>query len=533
MQSRFRVIVQKSDYNSDLEAIHIPSLQYSLDMNSHPEERELYRKMGEQYYLENKVEQILAIKLLKNESFEDLASIALMTQGLSELNAPTIKYDVYFVAQLKDIKPKNIDGTSIVIVGQGCERQAVIIINNKFYIKNPSHRWCNSNDEIWTYDIVLDREEFDALKDIEYSGTKKVKMDIKYIAYLSAIKREIIETLGWVYLGPNSHILDISVDDCTHRPCKFFTTTLPHFTRLLAIANFGLDTVVNLGLLDAMPNPLFPPQAVRNFNATTGNFTETYVPNPGLRPFNISQMCIGVAMSLLFVFAGPRQRSVKGLGQQIDDFLINLYRRVFPHHKNIIITENNSADETLTGTKDNTSCWSRMFTSTCSNLKLRIAKGIFILLILDQIGLMIMMSYLRLNAISEEINRSENQMFSPTVIKNVILAQWILNQANDPTLIMAECNMLENVLVNHLNPPNLLANLNQQAAVEIKAKQPSRRKAHLSEVGMFKFNSEQSRQPNAAPAVVIDTEMMRSREVRPDLQQPLLLPQQTPRNVAM
>lgn len=435
MKTRFKAIIQRSDDDDQLEAVYVPSLDFHCDFTKFPDELKLCKTLGQQYYLENKIAEIVKIKKALQEKIEDSSTMALMTQGFSELSGASNSYDMYFVKNLKDIKPSNIDGVAIFIVGEDANRSAYLISNNEFY--------CVKKKK-WNHCFILSLEQLKALEHTEFDPNHPTPVTIYNCFVISVLKKTIVKEAGWIYLGPNSYPLDIFISDTERRPCHFFTTIFPPFTRFTMVAGFTMSTLLNLGIVDSMPNPLFPPIEVVSTNSTTGNSTITMEQNPYLRPFNIAQTGLGYVMMLAFVYIGQRTRTLSGLGLQIDDFFINLYRKFFGP----------KVDKNKKETKGGL---------TWLDIKIKLTTGGLFVLVLNQAFLMGLWNYLRLTMISDTVSQAKNPMFSPEFIKDVAIGEWALQQATEPALIFSECVFMIYLVKYLFKPTNLLKQLQEQA----------------------------------------------------------------------
>jgi len=438
MKTKFKAFIIRNDFDSKLEAIFLPSLQTKIDFSSAPDELFLFQQMGQQNYLEYKIRTVIEDRKKRRESIEDASTMALMTQGLSSLGNPGESYDIYFVKRLKDINTNNIDGVAIIIVGENDTRMAYIVINNEFH-KIRKEKWCHH--------LVLDLETQHAFNKIKFNSLLPVELTLENCQLLNAIKKEVCKAVNWIYIGPNSYPLDIFIYDNVRRPCQFFGTVLPPFTRLCNVVNMGIGTLLSLGFLDTMENPFFPNREESIFNTTTGNSTTIIVRDPNARVFNFTQLGCDLAMGLLFVFLGPRQRSIKGLGLKIDDFFINLYNKISDKcsHSSSEIINRKSKKKPI----------------TCLDVKIKLLKSFFMLLVFNQLFTMIMMSYLRINALADIISENPDPLFPRKVVENLSLAQWILSQMGDPLMVLGEAAMISFIVEYYLRPYNTLVALNE------------------------------------------------------------------------
>ena len=455
MKTRFRTLIKISDDNKP-EAFYIPALKYHQILEEKPTkptlfkrlnaagdeekstELELFKRLGPTHYLEDTIPLIIQAKKDLGEKVVDPSTTALMTQGLSELNGPTHSYDLYFVNDIKQIKPSNTDGIAIVIAGEYSRRTAFLISNNRFHI---------ANNQRWSYYFSLNPEQLAILEKIPFSTTEPTKITSENILALDALKKEITGVANWIYLGKKSHQLDIYLVDREHRRCNFFAKVMPTFTRVSMLIRFGVSTLLNLGLADSMENPLFPDEKHTIINMTTGNSTDIFTPNPYLRPFNFTQTILGFGMMLVFIFAGQRARTLTGLGLQMDDAFINLYDK-------------------LCGPKKPKK--SKKTSKKCDSLetKIALAKALFFILILNQMFLMTLWSYLRLTTLSSTIAGAKNSLFSEEMIKIISFTEWLIELTNEPALIIAEAAFIAYFVENYYRPANMLQSINETLADE-------------------------------------------------------------------
>lgn len=429
-------MIQKRDEDGELEAFYIDSLKFHLNFADYPDELKKCKAMGIRDYLEYKIPLVIKAKKAKGEKIGDNSTMATMTQGMTELSGPSYYYDIYFVKKFEDIKPANVDGNAIFIVGEKRKRKAYLISNEEFYKVN-GKKLC--------HEFTLTREQERDLQDIKFDASNRAEVTETNHAVLKHLKKTTAKAAGWIYLGSNSNPLDIFVADHEQRPCHFFMRTFPYLTRFTMFCGMTLSTIVSFSLVDAIPNPIFPPSVDVFTNSTTGNSTVVMTPNPYLRPFNITQTLLGWGMSIAFIFLGQRARTLRGLGMQIDDFFIKLYRKLCGAKTKVPQKPKEPAKK-----------W------TCLDVKMTLAKITLSILVLNQVALSILWSYLRITTISDTVAQNQDSLFPPEAIKDISITQWALDQLSEPPLIFAEFAFVIYLVEFLFKPTNLLKSLSEQ-----------------------------------------------------------------------
>jgi hypothetical protein len=200
-----------------------------------------------------------------------------------------------------------------------------------------------------------------------------------------------------------------------HKPFRFFELVLPPLTKSTIFFEVMFGAVQNLGSLQLSSGVLPVSRAANNEIA-------------------IAQTVFSTLFMLFMVYVSPGQAFMNDLGAVMDDYCINLFRRIQQHE----IIE--PAIEISAKTK----------------MKVRLAQGFLILFLLNNLYTEIINDYQQTISLNDRINAQRDSIMPAWMVYICSMIEFGLNQLNDPIMLFSEMLMgftLIDVYFRHQNKP--------------------------------------------------------------------------------